>query len=175
MKAIGAAVIACVFCLGVARAEEEAWVSSLKDAKVGDWVEYKMKAAAGAKHDMEMTQKRTVTAKDDKSITLKNEMTVMGHAMSREVVIPLDKPYNPGVSDPEAKVEKLEEGSEKLTINGKDYDTHWIKYKGTTKKGDAVEGKVWLAKGISMGGMVKMEGTAERGNVTMELVNFGSK
>jgi hypothetical protein len=166
---------AILICLSSVKAADEAIASGLKDAKVGDWVEYKMKVAAKG-HDMEMSQKRTVTAKDDKSITMKMEVTVMGRAMpGHDMTIPLDKPYHPGVNDPDAKVEKLEEGDEKLTIGGKDYDTHWYRYKGTNKKGDAVEGKVWLAKGISLGGMVKMEGTTDRGNVTMELTDFGGK
>ncbi len=169
-----AALVLCLVSLNAVRAED-AVPNGLKDAKVGDWAEYSMKGSAKG-HDVEMTQKRTVTAKDEKSITVKTDISVMGHAVpGREITIPLDKPYNPGVNDPDAKVEKVDEGDEKVTVNGKDYDAHWMHYKGTSKAGTPIDGKVWMAKGIGLGGMVKMEGTSDRGAVTMQLTNFGSK
>ena len=62
--------------------------STIKDAKVGDWVEYKITAGTGGRN-IEMTSKQTCTARDETSVTEKKEMTVMGHSNSMEVKIDL--------------------------------------------------------------------------------------
>jgi hypothetical protein len=142
--------------LGGARAEETV-NSSLANANVGDWIEYIVHTTAKGK-SVGTIQRRTVTAKDTKSITIKTETRAVERIVpGSEINIPLDKPYNPCVNDPDAKVEKLEEGDEKVTIRGKEYAAHWCRYKGTSKAGAPIEGKMWISKDVALGGMIKME------------------
>jgi hypothetical protein len=143
----------CAIFNSYAQAEEPAAQSGLTNANIGDWVEYSVHTA-----NVGTIERRTVTAKDAKSITIKTTV----HALYRtdaiyQIVIPLDKSYNPGVNDPDAKVEKVAVGDEKISVLGRDCDTHWIKYKGTGKAGATIEGKVWISNDIALGGMVKME------------------
>jgi len=101
---------------------------------------------------MRHIERRTVTAKDDKSITIKAVVRGVYRAdVTRIVVIPLNKPYNPAVNDPDAKVEKIAEGDEKIAVGGRDTDTHWIQYKGTNKSEAAIQGKVWISKDVALG------------------------
>ena len=90
-----------------------------KNAKVGDWVEYKMTSSGEGKF------KLTVVAKDDKEVTY--ETTGSTPSMEKEtteptqkVKIDLTKPYDlimagkPASKD--TKIEKLCEGKEKLKL-----------------------------------------------------------
>jgi len=106
--------------------------------------------------------KQTVKAKDEKEVTLEVENHVMGRKMVSETKISLVQPYNPaqtGLKD--AKVEKLGEGKETITVGGKQYDCKWIKVKMTRQQGPtSISGtsKVWICADVPLGGMVKSEG-----------------
>lgn len=139
--------LVCVVGLSCAQAEE------LATANVGDWVEYSVHTG-----NVGTIERRTVTAKDDKSITIKAVVRAVYKAdVTHVIVIPLNTPYNPAVNDPDAKVEKIAEGDQKIAVGGRDTDTHWIQYKGTNKSGAAIQGKVWISNDVALGGMVKME------------------
>ena len=151
---------------------------TLANAKVGDWVEYKQSTEATGK-SMEMSTKQSVTGKDEKSITLKTQMTVMGRELpGGEVKIPLDQEYNPaGGAKGSAKMEETETGEEPLTVGDKEYKCRWVKVKGTTEgrggKEVQFEGKVWICKDVPLGGMVKMEGKADGNSFKKELSGCG--
>jgi len=132
----------------------------LKNAKVGEWIEFVTHTEAmGTK--MEMQMKQTVVAKDATSITLRTESTMNGTKMPpQDTKIMLDQPYEPytkGFSD--AVVTPLGEGTETITVGGKAYACHWAKVKVVATKPTAVDAttKVWTCKDVPVSGMVRME------------------
>jgi hypothetical protein len=109
------------------------------------------------------TLKQTVKAKDEKEVTLEIENQVMGRKMVNETKISLTQPYDPTQSGIKgnAKVEKLGEGKETITVGGKQYDCKWFQVKMTRQQGPTlVTGttKVWICADVPLGGMVKSEG-----------------
>jgi hypothetical protein len=158
----------------------------LKNAKVGDYATYKMDMKVG---DLALTGTLTssVTAKTDKEATVKvtgkiNNMDIP----PQEQKIDLTKPFDPtkmsslpaGV---DAKVEKLKEGKEKVTVGGKEYDTNWTTYKVAAKaQGMDINAdvKAWTSKDIPLG-TAKMEMTmaiaGQKMTMTMELSESGNK
>jgi hypothetical protein len=164
----------------VARAEE----NPLKNAKVGEWVEFVTTSATmGSK--MEMKTKQTVVAKDDVSVTLRTLMTMMGMQQPpQDVKIMLNQPYQPytqGFSD--AVVTNLGEGNETITVGGKSYACHWTKVKVVATKPAPVQStsKVWSSKSVPVTGLVKMEsesvmtmgGNTMTTTMTMQLTGSG--
>jgi len=156
----------------------------LKNAKVGEWVEFVTHTESmGTK--MEMHMKQTVVAKDATSVTLKTESTMNGNKMPpQETKIMLDQPYEPykqGFAD--AVVTPLGEGTETITVGGKAYACHWAKVKVVATKPTAIDGttKVWTCKDVPVSGMVKMENESAmkagdkimNTKMTMELVGAG--
>jgi predicted TIM-barrel fold metal-dependent hydrolase len=147
-----------------------------KKAKVGDYATYKMTTKVGG-FNVEGTLTQTVTAKDDKEATIK--VTVKANGMelpSQEQKIDLTKPFDPAKVGnnlpPGAQIEKLKDGTEKLKVGGKEYETKWETYKmKLNAMGMAFEAdmKVWQTKDLALP-MVKMEMTAEVMNQKMEMV-----
>jgi hypothetical protein len=105
---------------------------------------------------------------------------------AQEQKIDLSKPFDPTKAGnlpagTEVKVEKQKDGTEKVKVGGKEYDTKWETYKMKMKAmGMEFEAdmKVWQTKSINIP-MVKMEMTADvMGNkmeVAMELTESGNK
>jgi hypothetical protein len=171
----------------------KAAANPFKNANVGDWMEYAMtaemtgSAGGGMKMPkMESTVKQTVTAKDDTSITLRIETSMMGTPMSREQKIPLDKPFEPylmGLKD--ATATPLGEGDETINVGRKPYACHWVKVKVVATKPVPSESttKAWTCKDVPMSGLVKMEsdstinmeGQTMVNKMTMELTGSGKK
>jgi glucan-binding YG repeat protein len=157
-----------------------------KKAKVGDSATYVMKMAV-AGQNLEMTMTQTVTKKDDKEATVKIEITGGPAAIpAQEMKVDLTKDYDPTASAKmpgvDVKTEKVKDGTEKIKVNGKEYDTTWETYKisgeamGIKLEGDM---KVWSNKDIPLGGMVKTESkmTVAGMNIeqVMELKEVGKK
>lgn len=179
MRSIIAGVLLICFIPAVQAADEE---NPLKKAKVGDWIEYKMTSPL-----MEGKTKMVVLEKSDKSVTI--ETTSKLSAMGNEVKTPpqkqkidLTKPYDPATANKPmmkgAKVEKGEEGEEKIKIGDKEYDTKWTKSKTSITVGGMTlvsESKVWICKDVPFGGMIKMETSTMGIEITMELIGTGSK
>ena len=134
----------------------------LKNAKVGDWLQYNMTTSAMGQN-MVMKMKQTVVAKDATSVTLRTETTMMGKAMPpQDTKIPLNQAYEPYKTDPsitDAKVTPLGEGNETITVGGKAYPCHWVKVKMVATKPAPTDGtvKVWTCKDVPVSGVVKME------------------
>ena len=132
----------------------------LKNAVVGDWIEYNTTSEMSAGMKTQMHTKQTVVAKDAKFITLRTEVTMNGKAMPpQETKIPLDQPYEPYKSPNAASVQILGEGSETVTVGAKPYSCHWTKVKVTLSQPAGSEGitKIWVCKDVPVSGMVKME------------------
>ena len=127
--------------------------------------------------------KMTVSAKTDKEATLKTTVVFMGMELpGGDQKIDLTKPYDPTKPmDPkskDAKVEKLDEGKEKIKIGTKEYDCTWMKVKTVSKVGgkeNTSEVKVWTSKAVPLGGIVKMEMKSDSTNLSLELKESGSK
>lgn len=186
---IAAAVVLGVLCLPVlslaARAADE---NPLKNAKVGQWIEYVMRTEAMGQK-MEMQTKQSVVAKDDTSVTLRMETTMMGQKMpGQDMKIPLDKPYEPYAQNQDladAKVTPLGDGQETITLGGKSYDCRWVKVKVVASKPQAVEvtSKVWSCTKVPVTGVVRMEtqsvmtmeGQAMTTSMAMELTGASGK
>lgn len=168
-------------CAGMAQAVENAW----KTAKIGDWIEYKSVADMGAMK-MESTMKMEVVKKDDKTVTIKNEMSANGQKMpAQEMAIPLEVPAGEPQMPPGAKMEKLAEGDEKITIGGKEYNCHFVKNKVTMtmeipnmpKQNMEQTTTVWTCKDVPCGGMVKTETeqiAPTKTKSTQEVIGFGA-
>ena len=158
--------------------------NALRNAHVGDWVEFAMHTGAMGQQ-MEMKTKQTVVAKDAAFVTLRTETSMMGHTMPpQDVKIPLNTAYEPyatGLTD--AKITILGQGNETLTVGGKAYACHWMKVRVTATKPQPMEGttKVWTSPSVPVSGVVKMEtestvtvgGKPMRTQMTMELVGSG--
>ena len=156
----------------------------LKDAKVGEWLQFASHAEVmGQKRDTKM--KLTVVAKDAVSVTLRTviDMGLVGGEMPpQDVKYMLDKPYEPiKTRSSDAVVTQLGEGYETLIVGGKSYECHWIKVKTVETKPLALESisTVWGCKDVPVNHMVKMESeaTTTRGGkvlttkTTMELID----
>jgi hypothetical protein len=174
----------CVLVVCVAPAARAADVENpFKNAKEGDWAKYKLTTSIMG-NNIEGALKMTVTAKSDKEATVKTTMTFMGTELpGTELKIDLSKSYDPLTTlnmpkGMDAKIEKLDEGKEKIKIGKKEYDCTWTKVKSVTKVGDmevTSEVKVWLCKDVPLSGMVKMEMKSDFAKATMELEETGSK
>lgn len=148
-----------------------------KNAKVGDWVEYKSTSeATGFKMDSKM--KQTVKEKSDKEITISIEMDMGGNKNTQEQKIDLTKEYNPAANSAQPgakapKVEKLGEGDEAITVGGKEYKTHWVESKSSVAMGPTTlesTVKVWSSKDVPLSGLVKMTTNVSTGvKTSMEL------
>ena len=152
-----------------------------KKAKIGDWIEYRLTGT------MQGTTKMTVVAKDDKEVSL--EVTGTYSFMGMETAVPkqiqkidLTKGYDAisaaNLKSNNTKIDKVGEGTEKLKVGGKEFETKWKRLKSTTDvQGTTVvnEFKMWFSKDAPLGGLVRMDTTASGVNTKLELVGSGSK
>jgi hypothetical protein len=154
-----------------------------KKAKVGDWAEYKGTTSVMGK-TIDFTVKMTVTDINEKEASISTAATFQGmQTPAQTAKIDLTKPYDPTnlaniPKDAKAKVQKLSDGKEKITVSGKSYDTDWTKLKVLAEKQGIrldSEVKVWISKDVPLSGMVRMELTSELANMTMELTGTGRK
>lgn len=160
-----------------------------KKAKVGDWVSYVQTTNMVAMNmKTSVTVKQTVKAKDEKEVTLLVEADMNGQKSSQEVKIPLDQPYDPNTAgmpkEMNAKVEKIADGKESVTVAGKAYDCQWTQVK-VSMKNDQMDmsgtTKSWVCSDVPLGGLLKSEGemavnvagNAMKTQMTMEMKDCG--
>ncbi len=151
-----------------------------KKAKVGDFVAYKMTTSVAGK-DIEITMKQTVTAKDEKEVTLTTTTMFMGKSFpGQESKVDLSKPYDPtaaATANKKGKFDKTGEGREKIKVGNKEYECTWLTGKVTADaNGKKLETdmKAWFSKTVPLTGMIKMEMKSNFANITMELADSGS-
>jgi hypothetical protein len=153
-----------------------------RNAKVGDWVEYKMTG-----QNIEGSTKMTVVSKDDKEVTYEVAATFsfMGNKTTGPVQtmkIDLTKDYDAisaaNLKANNVQIEKLAEGKEKLKTAGKEYDTKWTQLRATsTVNGMTIvtDYKMWFCKDVPLSGLVRMNTTGSGLTTKLELVGSGSK
>ena len=153
-----------------------------RDSKVGDWVEYKMTGK-----NMEGSTKMTIVSKDDKELTyeIAASFSFMGNKMVAPVQtmkIDLTKDYDAisaaNLKANNVKIEKLDQGMEKLKVAGKEYDTKWNKLRATATVNEmtiVTEYKMWFSKDVPLSGLVRMDTTASDMTTKLELIGSGSK
>ena len=153
-----------------------------KAAKAGDWVEYKMTGP-----NIEGKTKMIIVAADDKEVTYEvtSSFAFMGKEMTGPVQtlkVDLTKDYDAvsaaNLKRTGTKTEKTGEGTEKIKIAGKEYDTKWKKLKSTTTTNGVTvvsEFKMWFAKDVPLSGLVKMETATAGTSTNMELTGSGRK
>ena len=152
---------------GINAAEE----NPLKNAKVGDWAEYKMTLS---NENVQGKVKQTVTAKDAASVTLRMETELPRQKVQVTVgVLDLTRPYAPQQPLPGEK--KIAEGDETLGLGGKEYNCHWIQVEMTVESGGkkfAIGMKRWTFKD-STWPSVKTETTNQGVKTTLEFSASG--
>lgn len=149
-----------------------------KKAAVGDWVEYKMTGP-----NIEGTTKMTIVAKDDKEVSYEVAATFNGQTAPRQKLkIDLTKSYDAvsaaNLKANNTKIETVGEGTEKLKVGDKDYDTKWTKLKSTTTVSNFTivsEYQMWFAKEVPLSGLVKMDTTTSTITTKLELIGSGHK
>jgi hypothetical protein len=153
-----------------------------KNAKLGDWVDYKMIGP-----DIGGTTKMTIVAKDDKEVIyeIASTFSFMGKEMKaplQTIKVDLTKDYD-AISAANLKrtgttIEKVGEGAEKIKFGEKQLETRWHKLKCTTVVNDFTivsEFKMWFCKEVPVSGLVRMETTVGASITNLELVGYGSK
>src|SRR5262249_17457820 len=148
MTCVVSVVVALV--LFVAAPGQEKAENPFKDAKVGDYLTYKMTMSLMGK-DHEANMKQTVVAKSDKEVIVKS-VTTPSKGESKPHKIDLTKPYDPVAAflseDKDAKFAKGGEGEEKVKVGDKTYECHWIAGKVTSSFGDVkleADVKMWIS------------------------------
>ena len=174
---------AVVFCLAVLSAPaQDKDANPFRNAKVGDFVAYKMTTKVMDKA-IEGTMRQSVSEKNDKELTLKMVVSVMGMTFpAPDTKIDLTKPYDPTAlamqGNPKGKFEKTGDGKEKIKVGDKTYDCEWIKGKVTADTGAIKiesEVKLWTSKAVPLTGLVKMEMKSNVADVTMTLTKSGNE
>jgi hypothetical protein len=159
-----------------------------KNAKVGDYANYTMSTKVGT-FDVKGTLTNTVKAVTDKEVTVEVTGKMNGMAIPAQTQkIDLTKAFDPSAAGiganagkTDAKVEKVGEGSEKITVGGKSYEAKWTTMKVTTKTpaGEVVmDLKAWVGKDIPLGlGRMEMNSMVAGMAMTMrmELTETGNK
>lgn len=144
-----------------------------KRAKVGDWISHKSTIKG---QPFETVTKQSVTAKDDKTITIKTETKVSGMDFTNEAKMPLEPAIDPETPNPFVKTETVGKGKETIKVGGKSHACEWTKTKFTTKienKENVSISTVWICKDLPMGGIVKMESKSDDADTVMEMVGYG--
>ncbi len=158
----------------------QAQENPFKKADVGDWASYEMKLELNGQ-TISTTMKQTLKEKNDKEATVSTEVTTMGRSFNRDQKIPLDKPYDPseflknqGAND--AKVEKLEEADDSISVGGKTYKCKRVKMKIEVKQFNTeTTTTVWISPDVPLFGLVKMETELMGRKMVMELTGTGKK
>jgi hypothetical protein len=153
-----------------------------RSAKVGDWAEYMMTG-----QNTEGSTKMTIVAKDDKELTY--EIVATFSFMGKKMVLPaqmmkvdLTKSYDAisaaNLKANNVKIEKVDEGKEKLTAGGKEYETNWTKLKATTTVNGmtiVMDYQMWFCQDVPLSGLVRMDTTTTGMTTKVELTAYGSK
>src|ERR1017187_3679159 len=158
-------IVLCAMPL-ISPAGEKKADNPFKTAKIGDYIAYKVTSSVDGKDIGMFSIKRTVTAKNEKELTLQTASTVADKSFPAKEAKKFDltKPYDPiAAKTAEFKEGKLitGEGKEKVKIGDKTYDCTWISYKGVVDKKLEVEGKFWFDKSVPLTGLVKWEVRSE--------------
>lgn len=115
-------VIGVLISFGICFASNE---NHLRNAKVGDWIEITSTADNNGRK-IEQTKRQEVISIDDKTITIKTQVTVKGNALPpKEMIVPIDRffPQNVGVDR-----NLIEESDEIIRVGDQSLTCHKTKY-----------------------------------------------
>ncbi|HMP02360.1 MAG TPA: hypothetical protein PKD86_09070 [Gemmatales bacterium] len=152
-----------------------------RKAKVGQWVEYSSDFGGQT-----MTMRQTVTAKDEKFVTVKTEMKMGPNAMpAQEQKISLEEPFDPAKmarnqNIPNAKIEtkQLDKSEDKIEVGGKTYTCTRVKIQTNIEvSGQKIESvaTIWTNPDVPLSGMVRLQTETMGQSFTMDLKGFGDK
>ena len=161
--------------------EKDKMDNPYKNAKVGDYVNYKVTTTFGGM-DIDLEMKQTLTAKDEKEATIKITSMFMGKETPAQTQkIDLTKPFDITAAGmqgkKQGKFEKTGEGKAKVKIGDKTYQCDWLAGKVTADlNGKKLESeiKVWMSKDVPLSGLVKMEMKSDFINMQMEVSGSGN-
>lgn len=128
------AVVALVLAPVAARAADDD--NPFKRAKVGDYAKYSV-VVKNPRGEQKSARTQTVTATGDKELALKSVDFIDGKEVPNrkpDQKIDLTKPFDPvsageGSAGANLKWEKHKDGTEKLKVDGKEYECTWTTYK----------------------------------------------
>lgn len=166
---------------GMAQADDATVGNPLTDAKVGDWVRYKLVNDQLA-DAITITQR--VTKKDKDNVTIE-VVTKFGDTEGKAVEqkLSLAEPFEPiklyeKMTGNKSEVAFEKNGAEEIIVKGKKYDTKWQEFKITTKMADnpiVSPLKIWTSKSVPIMGIVKIQTDFAGVNVRLEVEDFGSE
>ena len=144
-----------------------------KKARVGDWVEYVSQSIAFGRATT--TQSReTVIKKTETEATVEYVTKVGGKETKQQIIIPLTQ--KAATTPAGVTVKELGEGTEVLTVAGRQLATTWAERETTiTIQGKVVttRDKEWHSPDVPLGGLVKQESSsAGLGTGLLELKDF---
>lgn len=149
-----------------------------KNARVGDWAEYKMTTSTGG-FTIDGKIRMEVTVTSNREVRLKTTATVNGLDVPiEETLIDLTKPYDPSHwaglwNGTNASIQKAGDGEEKITVGGKHYQTTWQRMKMIARLSGfefEADTRIWRSKTVPLSGMVKLEMNSEITNMEIKTV-----
>ncbi|MCW8133895.1 MAG: hypothetical protein KIS92_26345 [Planctomycetota bacterium] len=146
-----------------------------KQAKVGDWIEYKITDVKSGR-SFESRFKLTVKEKYENEIVFKRNEHYDGRDMPEgEEHIELNKPYRQDGDGESFQYEITATKDDKVTVGGKEYACKLVEMKITTSGIDTEEitRKVWISKDVPLDGIVKSVTKHGQNTKTRELLGCG--
>ena len=144
---------------------------SLKRAKVGDYVVYKMTGPVAG------SMRQEVVAVSEKEVTVKTVTTINGMTLPADVKsFPITSKADPGAGNKDVKIVAESMGTETLKLAGKEYRCTWRAVTTVAKVADMEiksEAKVWISKDAPVFGMVKTVSTTSGMTTAVELSEAG--
>ena len=190
--------IILAMCFAFAGRTEEVHEFPYKDAKVGDWVEYKTKISIPPRPNdssihriPDTSQKYTVTEKTDTTITIKMTLKVAGHEFDTFQKVSLDSKFDPGVyrqvthgGKPSMQYKEVGTSEETVTVGKKPlaaavftYDVNQIEDENHSNQHTETptKAKIWRSNEVNLGGLIKMEFEYDdHKTLTLQLIDMGN-
>ncbi len=162
--------------VGVGYASAQQAKEPLRNAKVGDYVVYKLSG------QVQGTMRQEVTAVTGNKVTIKTTSTTGGFALPpSDQTVDITTRYDPAAEARNRKELKFVDtghGEETLSINGRAYRCQWSSNTTTVTQGGTEivsESKVWTSPDAPVYGLVKTETKVFGQTTLIELTEAGNK
>ncbi|MBE7462020.1 MAG: hypothetical protein HS116_00885 [Planctomycetes bacterium] len=167
----------CLLLCAAHLAAADGAASPYAKSKPGDWIEWKVSAQQGG-NPVAYTHRETVVARGNDEVTVETSTEVAGQPVTRQNVYKLKEAAGAAKTSKAIRQEKIGEGAEDVTVDGKVYHCQWVQWKITVTVGEnelVTTQKVWTSPDVPMGGKVKSEVEMPNGGTqTFVLSGFGS-